>query len=371
MLEQPEHCPVCTCTNIGYEFRAGIRRLFRCGDCDLLFVPQSVKGQEQSIAVESQVKSSESQGPVVVGHLAEASLARLQSRGSIDGIRYCVAGKGRDQFVDCARADGLELVDTTPELFEGDLVDAYVLFGVLGEVAHPLVQLSSVGKVLKPAGLLLLTVPTVDSVQARRHKSQWTEFESQRITFFSQHGLSALLVRAGYDNIMTWPEPNGLTVLCRKKADEKDCPRLSIVLPVYNERATFEQLIETVLEKTFDTMEREVRVWGYPHLLDAFLPTNRFGQFRDVQAPNKLTGRFRYYFNLHSLQRPCPRPDPDQQRVTEKGGFHLPQWGPQCLVAPWSDLFCAPLEAAGAQGHRGGYRPDRGPGRDFGEETAR
>ena len=97
MLEQSEPCPVCTCTDVGYEFRAGDRRLFRCGDCDLLFVPQSGKGEAQSIDVESQVISSDSRGPVVVGRLAEISLARLQSRGPIDGIRYCVAGKGRHQ----------------------------------------------------------------------------------------------------------------------------------------------------------------------------------------------------------------------------------------------------------------------------------
>ncbi len=258
MVAQSKTCPVCSCTSVGYEFRAENRRLFRCGDCDLLFVPQSGKGEEQSIDVESQVISSDSRDPVVVGRLAEASLARLQSRGPIDGIRYCVAGKERHQFVDYARANGLTLVDTTPELLGDDLVDAYVLFGILGEVAHPLEQLLSVGKVLKPGGLLLLTVPTVDSVQARRQESRWAEFASQRITFFSQHGLSALLVRAGYDNIMAWPEPNGITVLCQKNADKKVCIRLSIILPVYNERATFEQLIETVLEKTFDTMEREI-----------------------------------------------------------------------------------------------------------------
>ena len=57
---------------------------------------------------------------------------------------------------------------------------------------------------------------------------------------------------------MTWAEPDGLTVLCRKEANEKGRPRVSIVLPVYNERATFEQLIETVLEKTFNTMDREI-----------------------------------------------------------------------------------------------------------------
>ena len=258
MVEQSEPCPVCTHTNVGYQFRAGNRRLFRCGACDLLFVPQSVKGEEQAIDVELEVTPAESRDSVVVGRLAEVSLARLQSRGPIDGIRYCVAGKGCHQFVDCARAEGLELADITPELPRGDLVDAYVLFGILGEVAHPLEQLSSVGKVLKPGGLLLLTVPTVDSVQARRQKSRWTEFASQRTMFFSQHGLSALLVRAGYDNIMTWSEPDGLTVLCRKEANKKGRPRLSIVLPVYNERATFEQLIETVLEKTFETMEREI-----------------------------------------------------------------------------------------------------------------
>ena len=371
MVEKVVTCPVCKGLNVGYEFRTARDRLFGCSDCGLLFVPQSFGVNEQVLAIESLDRSHELSDSFAIASQAEQHLSRFKSRKLKSGSRFWVAGEGDRQFVDCATKNDFEPVDGSLGLIENDSVDACVLLGILGDAAYPLEQLLLVRKVLKPGGLLLITVPTLDCAQARRQKSQWNQLGSGRLTFFDRHGLSTLLVRAGYDNIMAWLEPNGLTVLCRKNADQKDRPRLSIVLPVYNERATFEQLIETVLEKTFDTMEREVRVWGYPHLLDAFLPTNRFGQFRDVQAPNKLTGRFRYYFNLHSLQRPCPRPDPDQQRVTEKGGFHLPQWGPQCLVAPWSDLFCAPLEAAGAQGHRGGYRPDRGPGRDFGEETAR
>jgi glycosyltransferase involved in cell wall biosynthesis len=46
--------------------------------------------------------------------------------------------------------------------------------------------------------------------------------------------------------------------VCCKETLENVRPLLSIVLPVYNERATFEQLIQSVLEKKFDIVNREI-----------------------------------------------------------------------------------------------------------------
>ena len=258
MVEKVVTCPVCKGLNVGYEFRTARDRLFGCSDCGLLFVPQSLGVNEQVLAIESLDRSHELSDSFAIASQAEQHLSRFKSRKLKSGSRFWVAGEGDQQFVDCATKNDFELVDGSLGLIENDSVDACVLLGILGDAAYPLEQLLSVRKVLKPGGLLLITVPTLDCAQARRQKSQWDQLGSGRLTFFDRHGLSALLVRAGYDNIMAWLEPNGLTVLCRKNADQKDRPRLSIVLPVYNERATFEQLIETVLDKTFDTMEREI-----------------------------------------------------------------------------------------------------------------
>ena len=53
-------------------------------------------------------------------------------------------------------------------------------------------------------------------------------------------------------------EADGVVAVCCKETRENDPSLLSIVLPVYNERATFEQLIQSVLEKRFDVVNREI-----------------------------------------------------------------------------------------------------------------
>jgi len=55
-----------------------------------------------------------------------------------------------------------------------------------------------------------------------------------------------------------YSETDGVIVICQKEICRNDRPLLSIELPVYNERATFEQLIKSILEKTFDTVDREI-----------------------------------------------------------------------------------------------------------------
>ena len=74
------------------------------------------------------------------------------------------------------------------------------------------------------------------------------------MTYFDRHGLATLLVRAGYGQITMCSEAEGVVVVCCKETPENVRPLLSIVLPVYNERATFEQLIQSVLEKKLNLL---------------------------------------------------------------------------------------------------------------------
>ena len=236
----------------------GARRIERCQKCNILF-ERSLFSDDRIENLKERLHESNVITPEIESKAKVSQcIERLKDRGSKQGDRLWIGGNGHIQFADGAKDRGFEVADINLETAGMNTVDACILLENLGKDEYPLEQLLSVRKVMKPGGLLLATVPTLDCVQARQQKSRWIQFGSGRLTYFDRHGLSALMVRAGYDNIMTWPEHNGLTVLCRKGDNKKGRARLSIVLPVYNERATFEQLIEAVLEKTFDTLEREI-----------------------------------------------------------------------------------------------------------------
>jgi hypothetical protein len=185
-------------------------------------------------------------------------IERLKDRGIQQGDRLWISGNLHAQFVDCAQHNGLQVVNKALQSIGANTTDACVLSENLGESEYPVQQLMAVWEILKPGGLLLATVPTLDCPEARQQKRHWNQFWSRRVTYFDCHGLTALLVRAGYRQIMFWSESDGVTLVCRKETSSNVRPLLSIVLPVYNECATFEQLIKAVLEKQFDTVNREI-----------------------------------------------------------------------------------------------------------------
>ena len=169
-----------------------------------------------------------------------------------------LAGKNVGYFIDRAQDAGFKSIDDSFDQIEDNSIDACVLLANLGESSYPLEQLLLIRKILKPGAILLVTMPTLDSDEARRQKSRWDQFTAERLTYFDRHGLAALLVRAGYGQITMCSEAGGVVAVCCMETRENVRPLLSIVLPVYNERTTFEQLIQSVLDKTFDTMDREI-----------------------------------------------------------------------------------------------------------------
>jgi hypothetical protein len=258
MVEQKNPCPVCKDPNIGYEFRTSKQTLFRCVGCDLLFVPQLDRDPTGYSVVESWAQSNKYSGPLAIENQAENYLDKLKARGIKNGSRLWAAGKDVGYFIDRAQEAGFKSIDDSFDQIEDNSIDACVLLANLGESSYPLEQLLLIRKILKPGAILLVTMPTLDSDAARRQKSQWDQFMAERLTYFDRHGLAALLVRAGYGQITMCAEAGGVVAACCMEARENVRPLLSIVLPVYNERTTFEQLIQSVLEKTFDAMNREI-----------------------------------------------------------------------------------------------------------------
>ena len=145
--------------------------------------------------------------------------------------------------------------------------------------------------------------PTLDARTARLFRTRWWEFRRENRFYFTSDTLQNLLVKAGYGDPIIAPDDavvsleymrkrlssmgaapryrllrlalslsppflrhkafrflhSRTTVLVRSKASPA-LPRLSVIVPAYNEGATFSTMMERLLAKTLDGVEIEVIV---------------------------------------------------------------------------------------------------------------
>jgi Glycosyl transferase family 2 len=74
---------------------------------------------------------------------------------------------------------------------------------------------------------------------------------STNLFYFDRHTAESLLVRAGFDRVRI-AATDGIEGLARRTAQgpiDRRCPMLSVVMPVFNERATFSEIVTRLLSK--------------------------------------------------------------------------------------------------------------------------
>ncbi|MDP6397424.1 MAG: glycosyltransferase family 2 protein [Arenicellales bacterium] len=259
-MSSPSHqCPLCAAADTEYEFQIRNRYLRRCFNCEFLFAAPFPDSGDASPGVVS-VEENSNDSPPIKTVPAERLLECIQKYTTGKLRRMAVAGLGASGLSGLARAHGIEIFEGAADDSSQAGVDACALLEALGATSHPVSQLAQIHGSLQPDGVLLLTLPMLDSVQARRQKGHWSGFNVNRVAYFDTHSLSSLLIRCGFCDIQSWPHDNGAVLICRKgkPRNQNLTPRLSVVLPVYNEEATCKELIDTVLAKRIEGVEREV-----------------------------------------------------------------------------------------------------------------
>ena len=183
--------------------------------------------------------------------------------------------------------------------------DVAVLADVLEHTRDPLADLLRVWRALKPGGVLFLAVPSLDSWSARVMRERWLEFKLEHLFYFDSATLQLLLFKAGFEQVglsSGWktlsPEyvkqhfdrfdvpvlsgllragtallpgglrrtrmrvaASGVNVIARRSADpppSRRTQRLTVIMPVFNERATFSAVIEQLLAKTIPGVDVSV-----------------------------------------------------------------------------------------------------------------
>jgi len=126
-----------------------------------------------------------------------------------------------------------------------------VVLDCLDILENPLAVLEQIHERLQKGGKLFLFVPTLTSTNAKRTKQRWKPFEQKRLHFFSNKTIQNLLCKAGFENIkMTDANADGLFISCERR-DVAETRVLSIIIPVYNEKNTVEELLDTIYNKDF------------------------------------------------------------------------------------------------------------------------
>jgi len=208
-------CPLCGADRLEYRFVAYGRVICSCLDCGHMFAnPQD----PQAIAQEPLYE-------------AEAFHRFVEEETNYAAEKPCVYSA--QPALDEAPESGLRAV----------------ILDRLDLLEDPLAVLGQIHKSLQRGGKLFLSVPTLDSLNAKRMKQHWKPFAQKRLHFFSNKTIQNLLCKAGFENIkMTGANSDGVFLSCERR-EVAEMRVLSIIIPVYNEKNTVQELLDTIYKK--------------------------------------------------------------------------------------------------------------------------
>ena len=275
-----------------------------CRDCGLLFL----NPQPGPDAGEDSPRDSE---PSTSTDVYEANAAeRIQELISYSGLTngtLLLVGATAHLCAEARKAGFQTHSFSAPEFESASKLDipagvqACILFCALERMRDPFAALQKLHGVLDMQGCLMVISPSTDSRAARLLRASWWEFNRANLFYFSVDTLQNLLMRAGFGDPIVVPDrslasvnylrerlsrtpralqrfrwlraamsltpvlrnktfrlSHGRTRLLVRSKVRSFPPRLSVIVPVYNEAATFAELIERLLNKTIEGLEIEV-----------------------------------------------------------------------------------------------------------------
>jgi 2-polyprenyl-3-methyl-5-hydroxy-6-metoxy-1,4-benzoquinol methylase len=231
-------------------------------------------------------------------------LLEARARGyAVTGVEYAEASVAR---ANARLGEDLVVQGTVASapLAEGAF-DVCVFADVIEHTRDPLAVVARAWDLLAPGGTLFVATPSLDSWSARLMRQSWMEFKAEHLFYFDSRTLESLLVRAGFDQVRIdkgrktlspgyviahfdrFPVPvvsplgrvaravvpgvllrqrmgvvaSGIDVLAHKSAAgpiDRRRPTLSVVMPVFNERATFADVASQLVAKDIPGLDIQV-----------------------------------------------------------------------------------------------------------------
>lgn len=204
----------------GYFVKGKNFEVVKCRHCGLIYTnPQPTKDEILSYYDEDYygIKNMKFKGPIEKFIHVKRGIRAKRIEKFIRSGKILDIGCGRGLFLDEMRkrgyeAHGIEISETGARFakeilklnisvepielinFPGNHFDIVTLYHVLEHLPSPFHTLKEVRRILKPRGLLIVSVPNIESWQARIFRLYWFHFDIPRHFFhFSKQSLNKLL----------------------------------------------------------------------------------------------------------------------------------------------------------------------------------
>ena len=259
-------CPVCGSSRLHYLFSVAGSRVVRCDDCLLML--RDPRTLDDNPVLPGVPPPSAGLPTAAREYLDLLARYRGETRGRLlafahGGGEFLAEAARRGWDVATAEHTASPGFDPLPE---GGF-DVVALYNVIDAVSDPGKLLRRARARLAPGGVLLVAAFSFDAWSKQQLRHRRAEFHTDQYFYFTRATLETLLIQHGFGQVIARPEVanpvggavGGMLFLARPH-ERRTPPRLSLVVPAYNEAATFEANFEKLLAKTVEGLDIEIVV---------------------------------------------------------------------------------------------------------------
>ncbi len=232
-------CPVCESGMIHYNFENDGGQVFQCEDCDFLFL--------NSGSVRGVVSDQKSKSAINEEKLRKYLDQITQYYGKKEGSLLCIGDNKGLPFL--AKEAGFDAVgmDNLGKDLPRQKFNICALINVLEYDINPIGTLKRVHELLVPGGVIFIATSSLKNI--------WSGLKTKQANYFDYQTIQNALNKTAFNQVCISPDYK--SVLARSKPLSAT-PKLSIIVPVFNEVNTFPQLIATLLGKELTGVEKEI-----------------------------------------------------------------------------------------------------------------
>jgi glycosyltransferase involved in cell wall biosynthesis len=240
-------CVICGARETVYLFRDENAAIVACSECNLISRAPLTLFEPENTLNNARLTSAQ---------LFESSYIEKFLNGcSDDAAVLLVKDRNRDLGNGLAKREGTFIKCDESECLAMESVSKYdcvILWSVLEQTIYPDILLQQIHRLLKPAGQLLIVGMSIFSEVALGQADRRVRWRKKFNFSFSRSTLQLLLEKSGFHRILL--SSDGHTTSFRPfvsawKAPISTVRKLSIVMPVYNEKNTFAQAFSMIIDK--------------------------------------------------------------------------------------------------------------------------